>query len=449
MLGSNSRKRLDDAFDGFGHFNMPLCVDFVLRDGSGFGLVGVRNNRYLIACSLMSPIPVVRDPRPGRSLTIQLRIPPEHTHAVLEPPPALQVLAQHAPLQPLVEAAQQRLHTRLAAPRRHLPWKRVQQPVQQLPDGEIRDGQRVPNEVAPAAGGVALQDAGKVAEVLGQAGGAEVGSLAAGLGALVLVVGADGDGMVGVVGLVVGVEGGEDEGVGVPAGGRVWGVEAELRGEVEEDVGGLGNQEGVVDAEAGGGEGGGVGGGDGRGGGGDGGLDGGVAGGGVVGDVGVGGLGCFEAGGGLGEGTGKGEGGNGREADVLAAARDGRVIEEFVGGMVGSGWVGHGGMVFKVHKGLSSWRGGSSGMLRAGGGAWAVDVTWGRWRDGGAPASISLHPYACLTCSIECATSLDDRLHRSTRVCLITAREVYSGSHGLQRHPFRTTPGWGPELPRN
>lgn len=247
---------------------------------------------------------------------------PVNPHTILQPPTTLQIRRNILPpLHPLTQPKHLPvLPTLPHPPHRHR--KRKADPIHALPEHQIRIRQLPPIEPLPALTGLALQHALEVAEEFGKTVRGVVGGFPLGFLLLLLVVRGYGDRVVRVVRFVtqpiqrrqrqlVDVVGG----VPIALGPR----EAELRAQVEEDVGRLAEEqvavperrrrqwrrvgrvafvlvgdEGCEGAHAG--------------------FRVGVAG------VLVGGLGFFEA-----------------EADVFAAAGDGGPVEEFVGRGRGGG----------------------------------------------------------------------------------------------------------------
>lgn len=261
---------------------------------------------------------------------------------ILQPPPTLQI-SPHIlpPLHPLIQPKHPGIPPTLPQPPyRHR--KRITNPIHTLPQHQIRIRQLTPVQPLPALARLAPEHALEVSEELGQAVREVVRRLALRLLFLVFVVLLDGDGMVRVVRLVAeAIQRRQRElvetvdRIRVVRGTR----EAELRRQVQEDVGQLVDDQ-VAVSEDGRRERGRV-----RGGAGvlvrDEGREGAHAGFGVrVTGVRVGGAGLFEA-----------------EADGFAAAGEGGPVEEFVRGGGGGGRCGF--LAFGggggCHGGLMGW----------------------------------------------------------------------------------------------
>lgn len=182
-------------------------------------------------------------------LGVQLRILPVNPNTILLPPTTLQI-SRHIlpPLHPLIQLKHLPIRPALPHPS-HRHWERKADPIHTLPKHQIRIRQLPPIKPLPASARLALQHALKVVEELRQPVGNVVGGLSFRFLLLLLVVRGRGDGVVRVVRFVAEpVQGCERElvdvvdGVLVACGAR----EAELRREVEEDVGRLAEEEVAV-----------------------------------------------------------------------------------------------------------------------------------------------------------------------------------------------------------
>lgn len=172
---------------------------------------------------------------------------PVNPHPVLLPPAAVQIRRNVLPrLDPLVQLKHLGvLPTLPHAPHRHR--ERKEEPVQALPEHQIRIRQSPPVQPPrPAAPDLrarpAVQHALKVAEELRETVGGVVGGFSLRFGLLLFVVGGYGDGVVRVVRFVAqSVQGGERELVDVVHGVlvRAGAAQVQPRSEVEEDVGRL------------------------------------------------------------------------------------------------------------------------------------------------------------------------------------------------------------------